>query len=64
VILVTTLETNRDAGYGEVSKAPVPSERYRQFLDLEYPRKVITAEPLLDFDAEVFADWMAKIKPE
>ena len=31
VILLTTLETNRDAGYDEVSKAPLPSERYRQF---------------------------------
>jgi len=44
VVLVTTLETNRDSGYSAISKAPVPSERYRQFAALNYPRKVITIE--------------------
>ena len=33
------------AGYYQVSKAPPPSERYRQFLDLDYARKVVTIEP-------------------
>jgi hypothetical protein len=64
VILVTTLETNRDQGYDQVSKAPVPSERYRQFLSLNYPRKVVTIEPLMDFDADVFSKWMADLRPE
>jgi len=41
VILVTTLETNRDEGYGDVSKAPPPSVRYAQFKALAYPRKVV-----------------------
>jgi hypothetical protein len=44
VILVTTLETNRDGGYAAVSKAPVPSDRYRQFKALNYPRKVVTRD--------------------
>jgi hypothetical protein len=64
VILVTTLETNRDAGYEAVSKAPPPSERYRQFLGLRYPRKIVTVEPVMDFDPEVLAEWMVNIKPE
>ncbi|HBC89258.1 MAG TPA: hypothetical protein DCZ94_20145 [Lentisphaeria bacterium] len=64
VILLTTLETNRDAGYNQVSKAPVPSERYRQFLALEYPRKVVTIEPVMDFDVDVFSQWILKINPE
>jgi hypothetical protein len=64
VIVVTTLETTREDGYGEISKAPPPSERFRQFLGLDYPRKVVTIEPVLDFDTEVFADWIARIKPE
>lgn len=64
VILVTTLETNRDAGYELVSKAPPPSERYRQFLALDYPRKVVTIEPVMDFDVDVFAEWIASIGPE
>lgn len=64
VIILTTLETNRDNGYDKISKAPVPSERYRQLLALKYPRKVVTIEPLLDFDVEVFAEWIQNIKPE
>lgn len=64
VILVTTLETNRDEGYDRVSKAPPPSERLRQFLDLGYTRKVVTIEPVMDFDVEVFADWIVRIAPE
>ena len=64
VILVTTLETNRDKGYADVSKAPVPSVRYQQFLKLDYPRKVITAEPILDFDLTEYSRWIANITPE
>ena len=64
VIVVSTLETNRDEGYSAISKAPVPSERFRQFLALDHPRKVVTIEPVLEFDTEVFADWIARIKPE
>ena len=58
VILLTTLETNRDAGYDEFSKAPVPSKRHRQFKSLDYPRKVVTIEPVMDFDLDVFFRWI------
>jgi len=64
VILLTTLETNRDAGYREISKAPPPSVRYEQFKSLEYPRKVVTIEPVLDFDLRTFAAWIRSIRPE
>jgi hypothetical protein len=64
VLLVTTLETNRDKGYAAVSKAPVPTERYRQFTNLDWPRKVVTVEPLLDFDLAVFTDWLTTLRPE
>jgi hypothetical protein len=64
VILVTTLETNRDAGYRNVSKAPVPSERYRDFKALDWPRKIVTVEPIMDFDPDVFLKWLTDIKPE
>jgi hypothetical protein len=64
VVLVTTLETNRDAGYDKVSKAPPPSKRFKQFLALDYPRKVVTIEPVMDFDTEPFAGWITRIKPE
>lgn len=64
VIFLTTLETNRDEGYGKVSKAPPPSVRYEQFKSLDYPRKVVTIEPVLDFDLETFAAWIRSIQPE
>jgi hypothetical protein len=64
VILVATLETNRDDGYDKVSKAPPPSVRFWQFLGLDWPRKVVTAEPLMDFDVGPFADWIIRINPE
>lgn len=64
VILVTTLETNRDDGYGAVSKAPPPSKRYAQFKQLEWPRKVVTVEPAMDFDVDEFAGWLISLKPE
>ena len=62
VILLTTLETNRDKP--AVSKAPVPSERYRQFKALDYPRKVVTIEPVMDFDLDVFAGWIRDLHVE
>ncbi len=64
VILGTTLETNRDEGYSEISKAPPPSVRMGQFLALEYPRKYVTIEPVMDFDHTEFVDWITEIAPE
>ena len=63
-ILVTTMETNRDEGYGLISKAPVPSVRFRDFLGLKYPRKVVTIEPVMDFDVDEFLGWMLKLKDQ
>lgn len=63
-VLVTTLETNRDDGYEKISKAPPPSERHRQFLELDYPRKVVTIEPVLDFDLDPFVDMILAVNPE
>jgi hypothetical protein len=64
VILVTTLETNRNEGYKAISKAPIPSKRCEQFRRLDYPRKVVTIEPVMDFDTEIFFSWILNIKPE
>jgi len=64
VILLTTLETNRDKDYEKISKAPKPSQRFEQFLNINYPRKVVTIEPLLDFDLEIFLDMILQIDPE
>ena len=61
IILVTTLETNRDAGYRKISQAPLPTVRFGDFYDLDYPRKVLTIEPVLDFDLEDFVDMVLKL---
>ena len=63
-VLLTTLETNRDEGYEKVSNAPLPSERHKQFPNLNYPRKVVTIEPLMACDPEKFSQLIVDIKPE
>jgi len=63
VILGTTIETNRDDGYGKISKAPVPSERYQDFLNVRHRNKMVTIEPVLDFDVEVLVSWINDIQP-
>ena len=64
VILLTTLETNRDEGYRNVSKALFPTMRFHDFLDLKYSRKVVTIEPVLDFDLDIFLPWMRLLKDQ
>jgi len=64
VILATTLETNRDKGYSDISKAPLPSIRYKDFLALDWERKIITIEPVMDFDLDEFVGWIRAISPE
>lgn len=64
VKLLTTLETNRNEGYNQISKAPLPSDRYQQFLNLDYSQKILTIEPIMDFDTEEFLDMVIHINPE
>lgn len=63
-ILVITLETNRDAGYHKVSKAPLPSKRYNDFKAIPWHRKIVTIEPVMDFDHDKFLEWIKDINPE
>ena len=63
VILGTTLETNRDDLYEGISKAPRPSQRYRDFLEVNHPTKMLTIEPVLDFDTDVMVDWIENLSP-
>ncbi len=64
VILLTTLETNRDEGYEKISKAPPPLKRFKDFYELYYPRKVVTIEPVLDFDYANFLLWFLRLKQQ
>lgn len=63
-VLLTTMETNRDKNYHLISKAPKPSVRFKEFLKVKWPRKMLTIEPVLDFDPEILLKWVLKLKPE
>ncbi len=63
VILGTTIETNRDKLCKAIATAPPPSQRYRDFRKVKHPLKMVTIEPVMDFDLEVMLKWMQDIKP-
>ena len=64
VVLMTTIETNRDSVSSGVSKAPLPSQRFQDFLRLAWPRKAMVMEPLLKFDLNIIKQWAMALKPE
>jgi len=61
-ILGVTIESNKDYG---VSKAPTPRNRYSWMLRLkDWPmEKMLSLEPLLDFDLDIFVAWIKMIGP-
>ena len=59
-IIGTTIETNRNYN---ISKAPPPAQRYQDFLTIKYPRKMVSIEPIMDFDLEELLTWIKKINP-
>ena len=62
-ILGTTIETNRDMS--KISKAPPAWERALAMKQLDKSiRKFITIEPVMAFDVDVLAGWIADIRPE
>lgn len=64
VVLGTTIETDDDALYTKykISKAPLPSERYRDFLKVNHPSKMVTIEPVLRFKDNL-VKWIEDIDP-
>ena len=64
VILGATIETNRDEITKKISKAPLPSIRFKDMVKLDHRRRMITIEPILKFDLKVMLDWIKKINPE
>ncbi len=61
VIIGTTLETNREY---QLSDAPSQKDRYEAFRDLEAIHKMISIEPIVDFDLETFSTWIYDINPD
>lgn len=58
-VLGTTIETNRDY---EVSQAPTSEARVNAILELPQPR-MLSIEPIMDFDLDVLVQWITDIKP-
>jgi len=56
-----TIETNRDY---EVSEAPDTTQRYIELSLLQHKRKMVSIEPIMDFDLDIFVNGLRTIKPE
>jgi protein gp37 len=50
LVLGVTIETNREYKF---SNAPLVVERYKCMVELPYKRKMVSIEPIMDFDSEV-----------
>jgi len=61
-IVGVTLETNRSKY--NVSDAPTPLQRYQDFLSIDHPRKMVSIEPIMDFDIDPFVEMIEEIDPE
>jgi uncharacterized Fe-S cluster-containing radical SAM superfamily protein len=64
ILLGTTIETNRDDLYEGISNAALPIQRYKAMLKVRHKRKIVTVEPVLDFDVEIMERWVLEIRPE
>jgi protein gp37 len=60
VVLGATIETNRDYSF---SKCPTTYERYKYMRELPFKNKVVSIEPIMDFDPEIFVQWLKDIGP-
>jgi len=63
VILGTTIETNRSHLIQEISKAPMPWYRQLEMKRLNHPRKMVTIEPILEFDLDELVRMVVDINP-
>lgn len=60
LVLGTTIETNREY---KVSSAPSVVERFKCATSLPYKIKMVSIEPIMDFDMDVFLSWIKSISP-
>ena len=67
VVLGTTIETSRSHCFSpknSPSNPPYQISRAIALQNIDYPRKYVTIEPIMDFDAVVLIDWLKGIAPE
>jgi len=60
LVLGATIESNRDY---KVSNAPSVKERYECMVRIPYHNKMISIEPIMDFDFGIFVSWLRDISP-
>jgi protein gp37 len=60
IVLGATIETNRSHDF---SKAPPVAERAKAMIDLQYDRKFLSIEPIMDFDLQILVGWIEEIAP-
>ena len=56
----STIETNRDHG---LSKAPPPKFRKQYLAASDHSHKLLSIEPIMDFDLEELGSWVEEIRP-
>lgn len=61
-LIGTTIETNRTYS-DEVYKAPYRRDRYIAMTKYD-SYKMVSIEPIMDFDLDVIVEWMREIKPQ
>lgn len=61
MIIGTTIETTSQI---PISKAPIPVRRYRAFKKINWKRKMVSIEPIIDFNLPRMVKWMTRIAPE
>jgi DNA repair photolyase len=64
-ILGATIETTNDeiVQTDKISNAPRPSQRYESMKTLDWSRKIVSIEPIIDFDLNTFSRWIKEINP-
>jgi len=64
-ILGATIETTIDeiVQTDKMSNAPLPTDRYEAMKALDWNRKMVSIEPILDFDLNTFSNWIEAINP-
>lgn len=64
-ILGATIETTCDEiiQTDKVSNAPLPTQRYKAMKTLDWKRKIVSIEPIMDFDQNTFTKWIEEINP-
>jgi hypothetical protein len=61
VVHGVTIESNR---CWNGSKAPCPVFRYSAIKTDTHPHKFLSIEPIMDFDLDIFTEWVMDINPE